>query len=687
MFDIGETDRVAMLAGLAHDPLLRDLFAALSTGGKVQVPSQAVMETPGGLANWMNRQRVTVAHLTPAMARLLTDTAHAECTLPELRLVCFGGDVLTRGHVTAVARVAPGASFVNFYGTTETPQAVGWHPIESGAEGSGLEDGVARLPIGRGIDGVQLLVVRPGGHRAGVGELGEIWVHSPYLSTGYLADAALTAERFVEIGTDAATEAAPLAFRTGDLGRYRLDGSIEPAGRSDRQLKVRGFRIEPEEIEAVLRSHPGVQACFVECIEDAHRGSRLVGYVVVKTGNQSAVTPVELQEHLADRLPAAHVPSTYVFLDEIPLTANGKIDVRSLPTPTEGGASGQPVRPRNETEASLLKIWIEVMGIDMGVTDNYFDLGGHSLMALRLFAKIHEVFGAELPMVALFKAPTIARLAAMLDADTQSESYETLVTVQPHGEAPNLFLVQGAHGNALGFRLLSQYLGEDQPFYSFQAKGADGDGSRYAFKTIEEMAGVYLEAMQQKQPQGPYCLGGFSMGCSVAFEMARQLANRGEQIGRLLLVDPFHPDWDSVFSPESILMHRPRWWWKSRPTRALLWPVMRTRDRVRSLFQLSICWTHLALGRRIPIRLRTFYLDRESRQLRKRYQPLPYPGKITLLATEQGRDPASGWNDLALEGVEVRMIPGTHFDLLEEPHVGGLATELRATLDRQGRRP
>lgn len=691
-FRISREDRVAVLAGLGHDPLLRDLFGALSVGGTVVVPSQDVMETPGGLADWMGCRRVTVAHMTPAMGQLLTETVRAGCFLPNLRLVCFGGDVLTRTHVSAVARIAPEASIVNFYGTTETPQAVAWYRDEATSPESGASDGATRLPIGQGIDGVQLLVMRPGDRPAGVGELGEIWVRTPYLSTGYLGNELLTADRFVDIGVgtgqvivrgaDLGAVSGGRAFRTGDLGRYRPDGVIDLVGRADRQMKVRGFRIEPAEIEAALRSHPGVRTSAVAGSEDAHDGTRLVAYIVATDEGLGKVRPVDLQQHLADRVPAAHVPSTYVFIDEIPLTANGKVDHRSLPDPMAIAKQEGGVAPRNETEARLLEIWREVMGVDMGVTDNYFDLGGHSLMALRLFARIHQAFGEELPMVALFKAPTIASLAVMLRDEVESVGYETLVVVQPNGSRPNLFLVQGAHGNALGFRLLSQHLGPDQPFYSFQAKGTDGDGSRYAFTTIEEMAAAYLEAMRQKQPEGPYYLGGFSMGCSVGFEMARQLADQGAHVGGLLLVDPFHPHWDEVFSSDAIWLRQRRWWWRFRPTRTVLWVIMRTRDRARSLLQLCVCWTYLALNRRIPMRLRTFYLDRESRQLRKRYRPLPYSGKITLLATEQGRDPALGWDELALEGLDVFPIPGTHFDLLEEPHVAGVAAELRKALDR-----
>ncbi|HEU0054645.1 MAG TPA: amino acid adenylation domain-containing protein, partial [Longimicrobium sp.] len=242
-FGVSASDRFVLLSGLAHDPLLRDVFAPLTVGGSVAIADAAEFGTPGWLAEWLRAGGVTVAHLTPAMARLLTSSSDEGTTLPALRLACFGGDVLRVDDVRRLRAIAPNVEVVNFYGATETPQAMGAFRVPASLDGLG-----DRIPVGRGIDGVDLLVLTPSGGVAGIGELGEIAVRTPYLSRGYLNDAELTAARFV--ANPATGEAADRVYRTGDLGRYRPDGAVETAGRADAQVKVRGFRVEPGEVEA-----------------------------------------------------------------------------------------------------------------------------------------------------------------------------------------------------------------------------------------------------------------------------------------------------------------------------------------------------------------------------------------------------------------------------------------------------
>jgi amino acid adenylation domain-containing protein len=395
-FGLEAADRFTLLSGLAHDPLLRDLFAPLTAGAAVVVPDGEEIGTPGYLADWMRAESVTVAHLTPAMGALLT--RHAEGgPLAALRLAAFGSDRLGAQEVDAIRALAPAVEVVNFYGATETPQVMAFHRVPA-APDAGAQ------PVGRGIEGAQLLVVTPAGALAAPGELGEICIRTPYLSRGYPNDPELTAARFIP--NPFSGDAADRVYRTGDLGRYRPDGVVQPAGRADDQVKVRGFRVEPGEIEAVLRDHPAVwQAAVVARGEGDAR--RLVAYVV---GDDGATTDA-LRAHLRGRLAEYMVPAAFVRLDAIPLTPNRKLDRRALPDP-DVSRDDAAARPLSPTEALLAQVWGELLRREPGPADDFFALGGHSLLATRLSARVRKAFGVELPLRAVFEHPTLAALAA-----------------------------------------------------------------------------------------------------------------------------------------------------------------------------------------------------------------------------------------------------------------------------------
>ncbi len=308
-FALAEEDRFTLLSGLAHDPLLRDVFSPLCLGAMLCVPEAEEIGTPGYLARWMAAEAVTVTHLTPATGRLVGSVG-AGVELPGLRYAFWGGERVSRADVARLRSLAPEVASVVFYGTTETPQAMSWYAV---AETEGREV----LPVGRGIEGVQLLVVNGTGEQAGIGEVGEIVVRTPYLALGYVGE-----ERggFRAVGGER-------AYGTGDLGRYGVDGEVEILGRADGQVKVRGYRIEPGEVEAALREHRAVREAVVVAWEEG-----LAAYLVVREGG-AAPSAIELRAHLAERVPEYMVPAAFVALETLPLTPNGKLDRRALPAP------------------------------------------------------------------------------------------------------------------------------------------------------------------------------------------------------------------------------------------------------------------------------------------------------------------------------------------------------------------
>jgi amino acid adenylation domain-containing protein len=394
-FGFSEADRFSMLTGLSFNPLHREIFTSLWLGATICVPDSEDM-VPGRLAEWMGRERVTVTHLTPAMGRVLCGVTEG-ITLSSLRYAVYAGDLLRRQDVRMLRRLAPQVKVVNFYGATETQRAVG-HFIVSGEGEDVCEEGLEEerlkeaIPLGRGIQDVQLLVLNGAQRLAGVGEMGEIYFRSPHLAKGYLGDEQLTVERFVV--NPVTGKAADRLYRTFELGRYLPDGGVEMVGRVDHQVKIRGFRVELGEVETVLGEHAAVRETAVTAQEDELRGKRLIAYVVSDPG----VVPSagQLRRFLKEKLPEYMIPSAFVYLDSLPLTPNGKVDRRALPQPSNVRPEGEEefVAPRTPMERAIAEIWQDLLGVEkVGVDDNFFDLGGHSLLSIQVVARLEKKLG------------------------------------------------------------------------------------------------------------------------------------------------------------------------------------------------------------------------------------------------------------------------------------------------------
>jgi amino acid adenylation domain-containing protein len=418
-FAFGPDDRFSMLSGLAHDPLLRDIFTPLWLGASLHIPDQQTFDSGDRLAEWMKNEGVTVAHLTPPMAQLLCQSS-LEGSLP-LRHAFLGGDALTTRDVAALRRMAPAVRCVNFYGATETPQAIAFCDVDAELVAHPVrEDDRPRvLPVGRGIDGVQLALLNADGRLAGIGELAEICVRTPYLARGYSGPGADGGGGFT-INPVSGVPGDRL-YRTRDLGRYRPDGMVEWHGRRDGQVKLRGFRIELGEIESVLMEHPAVAQAAARLSND-ETALQLIAYCIPRGAEPRRA---ELREWVGARLPEYMVPATFVFLDQVPRTPNGKVDRRRLPAPVFDSveASGEAETEWSPVEEALAEVWSGLLRIErIGAHANFFAIGGHSLLATQLVSRIRELFGIELPLRRVFDSPTIAGQAlaitqALMDED------------------------------------------------------------------------------------------------------------------------------------------------------------------------------------------------------------------------------------------------------------------------------
>ena len=412
-FELGKDDRFSMLSALSHDPLQRDVLTPVWLGASLRIPDPERIGEPGWLTGWVEREALTVLHLTPAMLELVVGGETAP-RLPALRRAFVVGDLLRRSEVERLQRIAPGLTCINLYGSTESQRSVSYSVVPRPER---FEDrpvgptGKETLPLGKGIAEVELLALNAAGELAGIGEVGEVYIRSRQLARGYLGDEELTAQRFLPnpFNPEAAADGDRL-YRTGDLGRYLPDGEVEFAGRADQQVKIRGFRIEPGEIEAALRSHPAARECVVVARGETEK--RLVAYLAPASG---AVPGRELRAFLIERLPDYMVPAAFVWLDALPLTQTGKVDRRALPEPgAEAAVEEGSAAPRTAVEELIAGIWGQLLGREpgtFGVHDNFFDLGGHSLLATRVLSHMRDALGVAVPLRALFEPPTVAGLA------------------------------------------------------------------------------------------------------------------------------------------------------------------------------------------------------------------------------------------------------------------------------------
>jgi non-ribosomal peptide synthetase component F/thioesterase domain-containing protein/acyl carrier protein len=658
-----------------------------------------------------------------------------EIKFPDLRLVVLGGEQVICADVESYKKhFSDDCLFVNGLGPTEATVVL-QNFIDKQTELS--RDSI---PVGFPVADTEVLLLNKAGKPSEI--FGEIAIKSQHVALGYWRNPEATAKAFFASSTlngkptwpDSARGSSPIVrqgspdlndqsevsdslrgssptvregariYRTGDMARRLPDGSLQFEGRKDFQIKIRGFRIELGEIESALTQHPDIREAVVVANQNGNGDTRLVAYLTCTT-NFSLSNPVDpvspntdklkfvVQDFLRQKLPDYMVPTSFVTLDSLPLTASGKLNRRALPAPKDPDERAT-VAPETPLEKSLAAIWAEVLDVKaIGARDNFFDLGGHSLLAVRLFAQIEKKLGKRMPLATLFQAPTVAQLAAIIQKDWTPE-FSSLVPIQPQGGKAPFFCVHALGGNVLEYRELARRLGGDQPFYGFQSAGLDG--KRAPHTQVEEMAAHYVKEMRALQPNGPYFIGGRSLGGMVAFEMAQQLRAQREQIGLLALLDTYPSGYAKLLREQTTLRGR------------LRLGMSRTKSHLANLRGLSLnqklsylaakskfaprklksqLWRRLHssfqnLGRPLPRALQDI---KELNSLAVRqYVPQVYEGRVTLFWASQDLrasvDFVEGWRELAGGGIDVHEIPGTHLDIVKEPHVSELASKLGSCL-------
>ena len=514
---------------------LWELWGSLLGGSpQVLVPEDVVVDTPKFLALLADHKIERIV-LVPSYIRALLD-AHPDLAdrLPDLRYWTFSGEGVSRSLADRFRAEMPHAVLLNFYGMSEVTLDATVYDDRWGID-------CETVPIGRPIANQRVYLLDDLGRLAPVGVIANIHVSGVGLSRGYwgkddLTEASFGPHPFLEGGR---------IYRTGDHGRWLPSGDVEYLGRSDSQVKVRGFRVELGEVEAAIRSHRAVRECVV--MVEHHLGyNRLLAYVlptVATTEDQESTSVLigEVTDHVRALLPTYMVPAVMMLLDDFPRTPNGKLDRLALPAPAEAVAHARPVvEATTDDEARMLRLWSDTLEISVGLDDDFFDAGGHSLIALRLVARIAREFDRELPLAAFFEAPTPRTLSRYLvRGDDQGEWVHLVPISSGRPERPNIFCIHGAGGNVLNFQSLGSYFEGEWSLVGLQASGVDG--LREMHQTMDEFCDAYITEMMAYQPEGPYILAGYSAGGVIAYEIANRFVAQGRDVLAVVFLDTFHP--------------------------------------------------------------------------------------------------------------------------------------------------
>lgn len=684
-FGLRAGDRVLQFASLSFDTAAEEIFATLSRGATLVLRPEEMIATVAGFLEKCRQWNLTVLDLPTAYWHELAAAAFAErLDIPEsVRLVVIGGErALPERLEQWRERAGDRVRLLNTYGPSEaTIVATCWEPGQGKTESS-----LRTVPIGRPVANARTYVLDASLQPVPIGIVGELYIGGEGLARGYRNNADLTAERFIR---SPFAEADERLYRTGDRARYGPDGELEYMGRADDQLKLRGFRVEPGEVEAALRTHPAVREAAV--VLSGGENPRLVAYLV--PAEKRAPASADLRSFLKKTLPDFMIPSTFMTIDALPLTPTGKVDRKSLPDP--GGdrpeLERKYVAPSDIVETKLARLWQKVLGLDLvGTQDDFFELGGHSLLAVRLLYEVEKAFDHRLPLAVIFDAPTVGQLAALLQKEGWSPSWDALVFIQPGGSRLPFYCVHALGGNVLSYKDLARRLGSDLPVYGLQAQGLNGKQPPH--RRVEDMAAHYVRAIRQLQPEGPYLLGGLSFGGTVAFEMARQLHAAGQSVPLVVLMDtdnfPHRPPAD----PPTVARDLGHFFGRLRlhlTELTRLAPGARL-PYFREKMTTAISWLRQRLAKRfeaarhpLPEAIRA--VNAANQEAADRYVPQPYDGRVILFRSSERKltplaDPSLGWAAVCRGGLEIIGVEGGHEDIIYEPRVHVLAGELAARL-------
>lgn len=677
---LNHTTNIALASNVAFDATTFEIWGALLNGGRITVIEQDELLDSLRLAEKVRDEAITTLFLTTELFNL--HAANAPPPFQGLRELLFGGEAADPKFVLRVLEQAPPKRLINMYGPTETTTFASCYEVDT-ESARRLVDSRSRVPIGKPITNTTVQVRDRWGQPAPIGVIGELYIGGAGVADGYLGRPELTSQRFVNLtqSEQQSVDAFPNKwFRTGDLVRWNDSALLEYVGRNDDQIKLRGYRIEPGEIERCLRGTPGVVSAVAWVRKHSSAGSQLVAAVSRATNAE-----VTLGQRARDRarkfLPSYMIPVNIFVLDEMPITANGKVDRQRI----ELQCSQEPVESQSKAkqladhEAKMIALWTRLLGIEnIQLSDDFFDLGGYSLLGVRLLAEVEREFGIRLPMSAIFEAPTPNRLLTLCSRSQEPGLAKGLVGIKPSGNLPPLFFVSGFGGELMGLRTVAEALGTDRPLMVLDPGAFGAECLRT--ETLEQTATRLCNAMRSVQPAGPYYLAGYSLGGKYVYEIAQQLKRANSEIGMLCLLDcnaPGYPPprpWRGRIGlyAERLSGAHNLHQATSRIAHYLLFHLGRKLSRRRIFNDAAEEMEALPIGAAMQITAQA------TLHQWRRYTPVTYVGDLTLIVAKSRQirihiidnDPKLGWVPLIDGQVIVHKVGGHHRSIIKPEQAG-----------------
>lgn len=676
----GQGDILLAVTTISFDMSVVELFLPLVSGALLIVADSEAVKDGRLLLDTLRKEKVTVMQATPYTWRMIV-AAGWDKPLP-VTVFC-GGEPMTKKLADSLLPVCAG--LWNMYGPTETTIYSIIKKVTTTAED---------ITIGKPVNNTQIYILDEHLKPVEQGGTGEICIGGNGLARGYYNRPELTAEKFVNYTFNG--EPGYKIYRTGDLGKVVANGDILCLGRIDHQIKIRGFRIETEEIEHNISKLDNVNEAVVAVHTDELDNQRLVAYVQLKDNTLK----IDLKDYTAvwtdglrGKLPDYMLPHFYVIIKEIPLTPNGKVDRKALPKPVieAHASSGDVIAPVTETEKVLTQLWVKYLGIkNISTTDNFFDLGGHSMVAVQVMVEVEKLTGQRLPIALLFDHPTIQQLANWIDSKDKNAGWKSLVKIKEGGNKTPLYLIHGEGLNLLVFNGLANKLDPEQPVYGLQSLGLNGFDEQ--LDTIEEIAAHYNSEILADNPNGPYAVIGYSLGGHIAIEMVKQLEAQGKEVKLLGMIDtnlkPSDGDTKITQIFNKIRRQFPKALFTIKslladPGATVAYQAMMIKLKTRELFEKEKTFKGSYLEG-IPD-----FMGKLVEKLRTavaNYKVTPYNGRIFLFKAKTrvyfvDDFKTLGWSGIAKKGVVVNDVPGDHKIMLLPPHDKQFAKILQRVLD------
>lgn len=675
-YNVGQDDRLLFITSMCFDLSVYDIFGILSAGGTLVIAESNEIQNVKTLQEMLVKYDITFWDSVPTTLDYLVrdlEREQKDYRHNGLRTVFLSGDWIPVDLPGRVKEFFPQAKVISLGGATEGTVWSNYFPVDQTSKDW------KSIPYGKPITNNFFYILDEQLRPVPIGEMGDLYIGGVGVARGYANDPEKTRNSFIPDPFN--SELGGMMYRTGDLGRMMPDLNMEFLGRKDNQVKIQGFRIELGEIESVLNSCDLVTNSVVLAKDDSDGKKMLVGYIVPKGKfYRNAIV-----DYLKTKVPQYMVPAVWMQLDTLPLTSNGKVDRKSLPdVDIKASAKKVYVEPATETEKVMAALWKESMGLEqISVDDNFFSLGGHSLMAVRILSKFEKKTGKNLQLAVLFKYPDIRSLSDFIDNSHTESIYKSLVPIKASGSKAPIYIIHGEGLNVLNFSHLVTYMDSEQPIYGLQAFGLIGEDE--PLENLPDIAAYYIKEIMQHNPTGPYLLAGYSFGGYVAVEMRKQLMAMGRQVKMLMMFDTNaekteYKDW--MLLPKKVKRHLPK-----------LLMFIRTlfSHPIELLKQKYQLFAQKRLEKNSQRDAKSFYQKIKNIKQKhliafRKYPMETFDDKVYLyradICVHYVNDPEFlGWKKFAKKGVVLYHVPGDHLSMLLPPNVKEFASILQKSID------